>query len=283
MYILKNNKKKITFQNKNVNIIFFQMCTFLFFCLQKIQFSNLLNNSEKKLGIMETLLKLSLAVCFSKKTQKVKKNMLVPQKNHFNFQTDGFDLLYDAHARKMRFTKYFVGWFMGQQSKRLHNFHGARKYVYQEMIKNIQIIRQKSKEELNIIKIENKKRKENILYSLFEKFQKKSKKKIRFFERKLYLRMRKQWIDYALIKIQRNVVRARKFYSRTQKNNFISMVYFSKKVKQNFDIKYLYKKLKQKNRIKMDLCKKIFLFNLFVNNKYKINKNFLFIKTEKNA
>lgn len=288
MYILKN-KKKINFQNTNVHIIFFQMRTFLFFCLQKIQFSNLLNNSEKKLSIMETLLKLSLAVCFSKKTKIEKKNRLLPQKNFFSFQTDGFDLLYDAHARKKRFTKYFVGWFMGQRSKRLHNFYGVRQYVHKEMVKNIQVIRQKSKEELDKIKKENKKRKENILYGLFEKFQKKSIKKIRFFERKLYLRMRKQWIDYELIKIQRNVIRVRKFYTRTQKNNFVPVLYFLKKTKDEFESKYLHKKLKQKIRnnkkkgIKMNLCKKIFLFNLFVNNKNKINKNFLFIKTEKNA
>jgi hypothetical protein len=216
MYILQN-RKHINFYKKNFNIVFFQLCNFFLFCLQKICYSNLIYNLNNKLSIIDILLKLSLAVCFSKKTKLTKKGLLLPQKNIFRFQTDGFDLLYDAYARKMRFTKYFVGWFIGQQSKKFHNFHGARKYVYHEMIKNIQAIRRKSREELNKINVEKKKRKENILYGMFEKFQQKSKKKIKFFERKLYLRMRRQWIDYELIKIQRNIVRVRKFYVRTQK------------------------------------------------------------------
>lgn len=283
MYILQN-KKRINFYNKKDDIIFFQMCNFLFFCLQKIKLSNLLYTADKKLSVMGMLLKLSLAVCFSKKSSKEKKSLLLPQKNFFRFQTDGYDLLYDAHARKMRFTKYFVGWFMGQQSKKFHNFYGARKYLYHEMIQNIQAIRRKSKEELKSINIEKKKRKENILYGMFEKFQQKSKKKIRFFERKLYLRMRRQWIDYELIKIQRNIVRVRKFYVQTKKTKFVPILYFFNKKKQNFDVNYFYKNLKEKNSrkflVKTNFGKKIFLFNLFVNNKFKVNKNFLFIKSE---
>lgn len=289
MYILQN-KKNINFYKNSFNAIFFQLCNFLFFCLQKINLSNLTYNLHKKSSMIDVLLKLSLAVCFTKKTKIEKKSLLLPKTNIFNFQTDGFDLLYDAHARKMKLTKYFVGWFIGQQSKKFHNFHGARKYVYHEMIKNIKAIRRKSKDELKKINIEKKKRKENILYGMFEKFQQKSKKKIKFFERKLYLRMRRQWIDYELIKIQRNIVRVRKFYVRTQKFENSPILYFYNKKKRNFDVKYFSKKLikkdknyNKKNILKTNFSKKMFMFNLFVDNKYKINKNFLYAKLEKNA
>jgi hypothetical protein len=289
MYILQN-KKNIRFYNNTFDAIFFQLCNFLFFCLQKINLANLSYNTNKKLNMIDIMLKLSLAVCFTKKTKTEKKGLLLPKTNIFNFQTDGFDLLYDAHARKMKLTKYFVGWFIGQQSKKFHNFHGARKYVYHEMIKNIKSIRRKSKEELKIIKKEKKKRKENILYGMFEKFQQKSKKKIKFFERKLYLRMRRQWIDYELIKIQRNIVRVRKFYIRTQKFKFSSSLHFYNKNKQNFDVKYFSRNLikndkdyNKKSLSKTNFSKKMFMLNLFVANKFKINKNFIYAKIENNA
>lgn len=289
MYILQN-KKNLKFCNNNFDAIFFQLCNFLFFCLQKINLANLKHNMNKKLNIIDVMLKLSLAVCFTKKTKIEKKSLLLPKTNIFNFQTDGFDLLYDAHARKRKLTKYFVGWFIGQQSKKFHNFHGARKYVYHEMIKNIKAIRKKAKEELKKINIEKEKRKENILYGMFEKFQQKSKKKIKFFERKLYLRMRRQWIDYELIKIQKNIVRVRKFYIRTQKFKFSPILYFYDKKKRNFDVKYFFNKLLNKYNnfnkkflVKTNFTKKIFLFNLFVANKYKLNKNFLYTKLQKDA
>lgn len=288
MYILKT-KNKINFYNKDFNIIFFQLCNFLLFCLQKIHLSNLSYSVTKKLNLIDTISKLSLAVCFSKRTKKEKKNLLLPQTNIFNFQTDGFDLLYDAHARKMRLTKYFVGWFVGQQSKKFHNFRGARKYVYHEMIKNIKAIRRKSEEERVKINIEKKKRKENILYGMFEKFQEKSKKKIKFFERKLYLRMRRQWIDYALIKIQRNIVKVRKFYIRTQLFKLSPILKFFNKKVQDFDIKYFSKNFIKQNQyskklfLKEYFSKKTFLFNLFTSNRFRINKIFFFTKLEKNA
>lgn len=299
MYILKKKKEIKIFNSnkKNLDVILIQLCNFLVFCLQKLYFSNLSYKMGKKLEIVEMLFKLSLAVCFSKKTKKEmpkkKKNLLLPCTNIFRFQTDGFDSLYDARARKVRFTKYLVGWFMGQRSKKYRNFQNARKYVYFDVLKHIKEIRRKSEEDVQAIKIKQTKRKENILYGMYERFKKKSQKKIKFFERKLFLRMRKRWIDFRLIKIKKNIIKVRKFYLRTRLLDYkkSSKIFFKKKSSRlklridldivSSDFKRNLKKIK-KNLLSYKLFRKNwFLFNFYLGKP--VNKIFFFCKLEKNA
>ena len=88
-------QKNIKFLNLEVNVnkfdfIFIQLCTFVFLNLQKITFTNLSYITSKKLDIVDMLLKLSLAVCFSKKKLKKTKikKILLPHTNVFTYQTE---------------------------------------------------------------------------------------------------------------------------------------------------------------------------------------------------